>query len=395
MAKAQSTSGHARPTDAAGDRAEPAPLAAALTVDDLWVSFGSETTPFGVLNGLSFDLQPGSIGCLLGASGCGKTTAMRTIAGFVHPNRGRVLIDRVDQCDPAHWIEPEHRPVGVVFQDYALFPHLSVAQNVGFGLRRLSRTERREQVSEMLTLTGLTSQAAKYPHELSGGQQQRVALARALAPKPRVLLLDEPFSNLDPDLRERLAHEVRDVLKATATTTLVVTHDQYEAFAMADVVGVMEAGRIAQWDTSYNLYHRPESRWVADFVGQGSFLTGTVNSHDGQSSVAIELGELPIEHRKDQSMATAQADTKNRVEVLLRPDDVIHDDASPIKARVIRKAFRGASFMYTLRLPSGDSLMALVPSHHDHALGEFIGIRFAADHVVTFPYEGSPNPASD
>ena len=361
--------------------------AASLRVDDLWVSFETRDTPHGVLKGLSFELPPGSIGCLLGASGCGKTTAMRTIAGFVRPDRGAVWIGGVNQCDPARWLAPEQRPVGVVFQDYALFPHLNVQQNIAFGLKRLSRGERRDQVDTMLQLTGLSEHARQFPHELSGGQQQRVALARALAPKPRLLLLDEPFSNLDPDLRERLAHEVRDVLKSTATTALVVTHDQYEAFAMADLVGVMEDGKIAQWDTSYNLYHRPDSRWVADFVGQGTFLPGTVNSDDGLSNVAIELGELPIEHRKDQSMANAQADRQNRVEVLLRPDDVIHDDNSPVKARVIRKAFRGAAFMYTLRLPSGNTLMALVPSHHDHAIGEDIGIRFAADHVVTFPYE--------
>lgn len=358
---------------------------ASLKVDDLHLSFDGAGHNHGVLKGLTFELQPGAIGCLLGASGCGKTTAMRTIAGFLRPNAGTVTIDGVVQCGPHEWLEPEQRAIGVVFQDYALFPHLTIRQNVGFGLRRWKRADGKRRVQEMLKLTGLGAQAPKYPHELSGGQQQRVALARALAPNPRLLLLDEPFSNLDPDLRERLVQEVRDVLKATGTTALLVTHDQYEAFAIADVVGVMEDGRIAQWDTSYNLYHLPRSRWVADFVGQGTFLPGTVNSTSGESRVDIELGTLPIEHHREQSLATAQADEDNRVDVLLRPDDVIHDDDSPVKAEVIRKAFRGASFMYTLKLPSGNALMALVPSHHDHAIGEHIGIRFAADHVVTFP----------
>ena len=314
---------------------------------------------------------------------------MRTIAGFLRPDAGSVSIDGVEQCGPNAWLEPEERSVGVVFQDYALFPHLNIQRNIEFGLRKQSRGERSARVEELLNLTDLKGQAKQYPHELSGGQQQRVALARALAPRPRLLLMDEPFSNLDPDLRERLAQEIRDLLKQTNTTTLLVTHDQYEAFSMADVVGVMESGQIAQWDTSYNLYHLPDSRWVADFVGQGTFLPGTVQNIHGVSNVAIELGVLPIEHRNDQTKANAQADTANRVDVLLRPDDVIHDDDSPIKATVIRKAFRGASFMYTLRLPSGDSIMALVPSHHDHALGEDIGIKYAADHVVTFPPESA------
>jgi iron(III) transport system ATP-binding protein len=212
-----------------------------------------------------------------------------------------------------------------------------------------------------------------------------VALARALAPSPSLLLLDEPFSNLDPDLRENLALELRDILKRHGTTTLMVTHDQYEAFALADTVGVMERGRIAQWDEAYRLYHHPASRSVADFVGMGVFLRGWLVEDAAGASVEVELGSLPVPHPEDRAGARVNAGPGGELTVLLRPDDVVHDDASPIQANVLRKAFRGAQFLYTLQLPSGQRLLALVPSHHDHRIGEAIGIRFAADHIVTFP----------
>jgi iron(III) transport system ATP-binding protein len=361
----------------------------ALAVSEVCVAFAGSGARVQVLERLSFGLRRGQIGCLLGASGCGKTTALRAIAGFVRPDAGEIRVDGQVVAGPGAWIEPERRGVGVVFQDYALFPHLDVAGNVAFGLRSLPATERPARVQRMLRMVGMTSQAGRFPHELSGGQQQRVALARALAPGPSLLLLDEPFSNLDPDLRERLAMELRDILNEAGTTALLVTHDQYEAFAMADAVGVMRAGCIEQWDLPYRLYHRPATREVADFVGLGSFLPGQLRQRDGLSSVEFELGVLPIRARTDQALAGASAGLHGEVVVLLRPDDVLHDDASPVQAEVLRKAFRGAQFLYTLRLPSGKELLALVPSHHNHAIGERIGIRFDADHVVTFPADGS------
>ena len=361
----------------------------ALCVQDLTVAYATPSGLVHVVDRLSFELPQGRIGCLLRASGCGKTTALRAIAGFVKPSAGSVRVEDQQVVGPNVWVEPEDRGVGIVFQDYALFPHLSVSDNVGFGLRSpgLGRGQRQSRIQRMLDLVGLRSLASRFPHELSGGQQQRVALARALAPSPRLLLLDEPFSNLDPDLRERLAMELRDILNEAGTTALLVTHDQYEAFAMADVVGVMQAGAIAQWDTPYRLYHRPSTREVADFVGLGSFLPGRLFQRDGLSEVHFELGVLPIRARTDQALAGASASIDGDVSILLRPDDIIHDDASPLQAEVVRKAFRGAQFLYTLRLPSGAQLLALVPSHHDHALGERVGIRFDADHVVRFPAE--------
>ena len=217
--------------------------------------------------------------------------------------------------------------------------------------------------------------ADAYPHELSGGQQQRVALARALAPEPELLLLDEPFSNLDIDLRERLSLEVREILKAAGTTAILVTHDQHEAFALADEIGIMKDGTIEQWDSAYNLYHRPRTRFVADFVGQGVFLRGVAT---GPGALVTELGDLATRR-------PAAARRSVAVDVLLRPDDIVHDDASPWQAEVRAKAFRGADFLYTLKLASGTRVLSLVPSHHDHAIGERIGIRLAIDHVVAFP----------
>jgi iron(III) transport system ATP-binding protein len=224
---------------------------------------------------------------------------------------------------------------------------------------------------EIVRLAGLRDQ---YPDELSGGQQQRVALARALAPRPDLLLLDEPFSNLDVDLRAALSQEVRDILKEQNTTAVLVTHDQNEAFNLADEVGIMNAGRIEQWDTPYRLYHEPATRYVADFVGQGAFLPGTVVG-DGQ--IKVELGVFRTSIPNDWLAGT-------RVDVMLRPDDIQHDDASPLQARVLHKTFRGADFVYTLQLPGGSQVMSFVPSHHDHAIGEKIGIRLEIDHLVAF-----------
>ena len=207
------------------------------------------------------------------------------------------------------------------------------------------------------------------PHQLSGGQQQRIALARALAPAPRLLLLDEPFSSLDVDLRERLAQDVRSILKQHGTTALVVTHDQLEAFALGDLIGVM-----------HTLYHRPASRFVAQFIGHGVFAPARIVPNGHGYKVETALG--PLKDVSGNPLPPAFAD--DECEVLLRADDVIHDDASPVKARIERKTFRGAEFLYALRLPGGEPLLALVPSHHDHAVGEWIGIRPEVDHVVTF-----------
>jgi iron(III) transport system ATP-binding protein len=337
-----------------------------LEVENLRHAYGHQE----VVRGLSFALARGAIGCLLGPSGCGKTTVLRCIAGFEGIQEGEIRLAGKVVSGRGVMLPPERRRIGMVFQDYALFPHLPVSGNIAFGLHATRANERAARVAELAQLVGLSASLDKYPHEISGGQQQRVALARALAPRPELLLLDEPFSNLDVDLRERLSLEVRDIIKASGATAVLVTHDQQEAFAMADEIGVLHQGRIQQWDNPYNLYHRPANRFVADFVGQGVFLPAkALNGRQLQ----IELGVLQGDSQGLQNL-----------EVLLRPDDVVHDDSAPTQAEVVHKAFRGAEILYTLRLASGQKVLALVPSHHNHALGEKIGIRLDVDHVVAF-----------
>ncbi|CAM5382450.1 ABC transporter ATP-binding protein [Eoetvoesiella caeni] len=226
-------------------------------------------TPEGLqqaVGNFSLELEKGHIGCLLGASGCGKTTVLRAIAGFEPLRKGEIRLGEALLSSVGFQVEPEHRQVGMMFQDYALFPHLTVEKNIAFGLRRQDKSRSAKRVSELLELVGLQGTAQRYPHELSGGQQQRVALARALAPEPELLLLDEPFSNLDIDTRERLAFEVREILKQTGHTALLVTHNQAEAFAIADRIGVMRQGAIVQWDTPYGLHTKPADTFVADFI---------------------------------------------------------------------------------------------------------------------------------
>ncbi|OGA54379.1 MAG: ABC transporter ATP-binding protein [Betaproteobacteria bacterium RIFCSPLOWO2_12_FULL_62_13] len=331
-----------------------------------------------VLTNLSFCVAKGAVGCLLGASGCGKTTVLRCIAGFEPVTAGEILLSGEVMSRAGLTTPPEKRRIGMVFQDYALFPHLTVARNIAFGLHHMTEVERAARVAELLATVGLDQVKNRYPHELSGGQQQRVALARALAPRPDLMLLDEPFSNLDVEMRERLSLEVRDILKQQNTTAVLVTHDQHEAFNIADEIGIMAGGSIEQWDTPYKLYHEPGSRFVADFIGQGVFLPGTVLNGN---RIRVEPGIL-------QGHAAHEWPQGSVVDVLLRPDDILHDDASPLQAQVLHKAFRGAEFLYTLQLPGGGRVLSLVPSHHNHAIGEKIGIRIEIDHLVAFPRHG-------
>ncbi len=349
-----------------------------LEIRQLDVQYPGRDTPS--VRGVSLSLRAGDIGVLIGPSGCGKTTLLRAVAGLEPVSGGRILVGKRVVSEQGHTEPAERRRIGMVFQDYALFPHLDVGRNVAFGLQQLGKAERETRVKEVLQLVGLEGAARRYPHELSGGQQQRVALARALAPQPDLLLLDEPFSNLDVDLRERLAHEVRNILKAANATALLVTHDQLEAFAIGDVIGVMHEGRLQQWDDAYSLYHRPATRFVADFIGHGVFTPATLREVNGQIVVDTPIGTLT-------DMAECPlpcAFCEGQCDVLLRADDIVHDDHAPVKAEIIRKSFRGSEFLYTLRLASGHTVMAHVPSHHDHKLGEWIGIRAEVDHVVTF-----------
>ena len=341
-----------------------------LELDRVTKSYGRKR----VLKDLSFLLEKGRIGCLLGPSGCGKTTALRTIAGFESADAGRIRINRQVVSSSNYRLPPEKRHIGMVFQDYALFPHLSVSDNIGFGLRDMTQKQKCGRIEELLDVVGLSDAASCFPHELSGGQQQRVALARALAPRPDLLLMDEPFSNLDVTLRERLSMEVREILKKHGISALMVTHNQQEAFAMADVIGVLHQGNLEQWDTAYNLYHRPTSRTVADFIGEGVLLPGRVVGND-----AVETGMGVLK-----GSFTYPCKNGCPANVLIRPEDIVHTNTSSLKAQILKTSFPCANILYTLQLPSNDNVLALVPSHHNHRLGQEIGIMPQMDDIILF-----------
>lgn len=337
-----------------------------------------------VVKNVTFSLEKGEIGCLLGPSGCGKTTLLRTIAGFEDIIGGSISIDGQAVAGTAY-APTEERNIGLVFQDYALFPHLSVADNVAFGLAGFSAEKKRQRVQDLLSTVGLASELDKFPHELSGGQQQRVALARALAPEPKLLLMDEPFSNLDVALRETLSAEIRDILKARSITALMVTHNQNEAFAMADKVGVLSCGEMQQWDSPHAIYHHPANPVVAGFVGEGVFIRGEVT---GEHAVKTALGLLTGE-------ISGAFEVGREVSVLIRPEDIVHADSSQMSAVVETKTFRGPTILYALRLDNGEQVQALVPSHHRHDLGQRIGIRQDVEDLVIFPAGSGFQPADN
>ncbi len=297
-----------------------------LVLDGLQIGYPTAGGFKQVVQGLSLRLERGQIGCLLGASGCGKTTVLRSIAGFEPLQRGRIELAGRCLATAQQGLPAEQRRVGMMFQDYALFPHMDVAANIGFGLRGLPRAQRQARVQALLQHVALQGLDRRYPHELSGGQQQRVALARALAPAPDLLLLDEPFSNLDVDTRQRLAGELRDMLKAAGTTVLMVTHDQAEAFAMADRVGVMHEGLLLQWDSAQTLYAAPLDPFVAGFIGRGTVID------------AAQLG----------------AGQGGRV--LVRPHSLRLDPAAALRARVETVVFRGPGSSGWVRLAQGERL---------------------------------------
>jgi len=342
-----------------------------LALENLTVRYGAHT----VVNGVSLTLAAGEIGCLLGGSGTGKSTLLRAIAGFETPAVGRILLAGQVLAENGSAVPAHQRGVGMVFQDHALFPHLTVTDNIAFGLRSLPVAQRRQRVEELLAMIELDALAQRFPHELSGGQQQRVALARALAPQPALVLLDEPFASLDTDLRQRLAMDVRALLKRSNTAALLVTHDQQEAFAMADRVGLLAEGSLQQWATPYALYHEPINRTVAEFVGEGVLLPAAVLS---ERCLQMPFGEFCRLH-------DLPAAERGVVDVLVRPDDVVHDDASLVRAQLLQKQFRGADFLCVLQLDDGSKVLSLIPSHHNHAIGEYIGIRVDFDHLITFP----------
>ncbi|PHX90503.1 MAG: ABC transporter ATP-binding protein [Nitrospirae bacterium] len=325
---------------------------------------------------ISFAAKEGEILCLLGPSGCGKTTILRAIAGFEPVRSGQIFLSDQLVSSQKVMTPTENRRIGMVFQEYALFPHLRVQDNIAFGLSQSTQSLRTTRVQEMLRLTGLEGFERRYPHELSGGQQQRVALARALVQNPIVLLLDEPFSNLDPDMSGRMRQELHDLLRRTKTTTILVTHDHDEAFAMADRIAVLNQGRLEQFDTPEMMYHLPATPFVADFVGQADFIPGTV-SH---GMVQTELGEFPD---------TLECQDGTTVVVMIRPDDIHLVPTEGARSRVISRQFRGSENLYTVSLPSGQIVHSSQGSTSIYQVGTAVELRVLATHTVLFRQETS------
>ncbi|MFQ5949160.1 MAG: ABC transporter ATP-binding protein [Nitrospiria bacterium] len=323
---------------------------------------------------ISFKIEKGEVLALWGPRGSGKTTVLRLIAGFEAPDRGRILLGGRDVSGLDHYIPPEKRGVGMVFQDYALFPHLTVEGNVTFGLGHLSRRDQVKKGRDILELVGLSSLRDRYPHELSGGQQQRVALARALTPDPIVILLDEPFSNLDPDMRTQMQGEVSTILKKTGSTAILVTHDHEEAFAMANKVALLNEGRLEQHDTPEAVYHTPLTPFVADFVGQADFMPGRVQG----DSILTEIGTFPNRSEFPSGMG---------VMVMIRPDDIDMVPNTKGKNAIFRRQFRGSENLYSILLPSGQILHS---SQHTLTLypdQTRVDLRLRVTHTVVFKKE--------
>ncbi len=347
---------------------EAAPL---LKVSHIACRYDTKT----IIPDLSFTLAQGSIACLLGPSGCGKTTALRAIAGFEPVHAGSIEMHGRVLSRAGFTLPPEQRRIGMVFQDYALFPHLKVRDNVAFGLRQLSRQQAMRIVDELLSLVQLRDYADSYPHQLSGGQQQRVALARALAPAPEILLLDEPFSNLDTELRRALSLEVRDILKQRNTSAILVTHDQAEAFSVADEIGVMLLGNIQQWDAPKSLFHTPRNRFVASFICNGRFIPGQVLKPGQASSL---LGELEIANIGDLAAGTTLA-------ILVRPWQVSFQQEAACRATIVEQQFNGPASLTSLRLADGQLLESSDERLQFFEPGQEVGIQARASTFMAYP----------
>lgn len=337
-----------------------------------------------VLKDISFQVGKGEICALLGPSGCGKTTILRAIAGFHSPSKGSISLDDKILNNNHITVAPELRQIGMVFQDYALFPHLTVQENIAFGITKLKKQQQQQIIDTLISLIKLEDTTRRYPHELSGGQQQRVALARALAPNPKLLLLDEPFSNLDIGLRRHLNIEVKEILKQYGTSAILVTHDQEEAFAFGDKIGLINEGHLQQWDTPFNLYHHPKNRFVANFIAQGYLIPGTIID---ANSISTELGILTDKRRHNWR-------EKGSVDVLLRPSDLALSDSHGINVKVLRSIFSGNSTLCTLQLPSGSLLEALLPSHRDYPIGDSLKIKATVSDLTAFSNDEPPSKNS-
>jgi iron(III) transport system ATP-binding protein len=317
---------------------------------------------------LSLDVERGELVAVLGPSGCGKTTLLRAIAGFERPDAGLIVVSDEEVAGPGRFVPPERRRIGMVFQDYALFPHLTVTANVAFGLANRPREEREALTRRTLELVGLQHKSSRHTHELSGGERQRVALARALAPEPAVVLLDEPFSNLDATLRAGLRREVELILRDAEATALLVTHDQEEALSLADRVAVMREGRIVQVGAPEEVYVRPASRWAAQFVGEVNVLAGVAHGR----GVETELGLFDL-----------RAPASGAVHVAVRPEQLEVRADHDGNAEVVAREFRGHDVLYRLRHEGGRVVLVQLASLELYEVGARVFVRPAPAAVTT------------
>lgn len=319
---------------------------------------------------ISFDLGQDEILALVGPSGCGKTTTLRLIAGLERPDSGLIRLDNRVIASESVFVPPEKRGVGMVFQDHALFPHLTVFENIAFGLHGRKPAEVKSIVGDMLHLVGLLPLSKRYPHALSGGERQRVALARALAPRPILLLMDEPFSSLDADLRTEVREHVRNILKSMRATVIFVTHDQEEALFMGDRLAVLQKGELEQIGTPEEIFHESNTRFVAEFMGDSDFLIGSVVPGGIQTEIGFlnQVVDLPI---------------STQVEIAVRADDIDFEVDGSGNSLIVGRFFRGAFNLYRLRLNSGKVLHAISDHTKVLPIGARVQARVSAEHPLT------------